>query len=57
MKIYCVQLEIEWENKAANHEKVRKLLTKINNSSVPSSRSFIKPRWKAPLNIMCGFPG
>src|SRR3954463_9240733 len=28
MKIYCVQLDIEWENKLANHQKVRRLLDK-----------------------------
>src|SRR5688572_29695775 len=29
MKIYGVQLDIAWEDKAANHQKVRKLLEKI----------------------------
>src|SRR5436190_15626662 len=28
MKIYCVQLDITWEDKSANHAKVRKLLEK-----------------------------
>ena len=30
MKIYCCQFDIAWENKPANHEKVRQLLSKAN---------------------------
>src|SRR5262245_59724101 len=30
MKIYGIQLNIVWENKAANHAKVRSLLTKAS---------------------------